>query len=51
MYDESNDQLSFPYYTGDHDEASELQQTTVSTLCAEVIRTRQAPAAGARVAG
>jgi PAS domain S-box/diguanylate cyclase (GGDEF) domain len=42
MYDESNDRLSFPYYTGDHDEASELQQATVSTLCAEVIRTRQA---------
>lgn len=41
IYDESNDQLSFPYYTGDHDEASELQQATVSTLCAEVIRTRQ----------
>ncbi len=41
MYDESNDQLSFPYYTGDHDEASELQQTAVSTLCAQVIRTRQ----------
>ncbi len=41
MYDESNDQLSFPYYTGDYDEASELQQTAVSTLCAEVIRTRQ----------
>jgi diguanylate cyclase (GGDEF)-like protein/PAS domain S-box-containing protein len=41
MYDESNDQLNFPYYTGDYDEASELQQTAVSTLCAEVIRTRQ----------
>ncbi|SOD39821.1 sensor domain-containing protein [Nitrosovibrio sp. Nv4] len=41
MYDESNNQLSFPYYTGDYDEASELQQTSVSTLCAEVIRTRQ----------
>jgi diguanylate cyclase (GGDEF)-like protein/PAS domain S-box-containing protein len=42
MYDESNDQLSFPYYTGDtgdYDEAS--LQTAVSTLCAEVIRTRQ----------
>jgi diguanylate cyclase (GGDEF)-like protein/PAS domain S-box-containing protein len=41
MYDESNDRLSFPYYANDHDEASELQQTAVSTLCAEVIRTRQ----------
>ncbi len=44
MYDESNDQLSFPYYTGDtgdYGEASELQQTAVDTLCEEVIRTRQ----------
>src|SRR5690242_17493166 len=41
MYDESNDQLSFPYYGGDYDEASELQQTAVGTLCAEVIRTRE----------
>jgi diguanylate cyclase (GGDEF)-like protein/PAS domain S-box-containing protein len=41
MYDESNDQLSFPYCTGDNEEASELQKTVVGTLCAEVIRTRQ----------
>ena len=41
MYDESNDRLSFPYYTGEHDEAPEPQQTAVSVLCAEVIRTRQ----------
>lgn len=41
MYDENNDQLSFPYYTCGYDEASELQQTAVRTLCAEVIRTRQ----------
>jgi diguanylate cyclase (GGDEF)-like protein/PAS domain S-box-containing protein len=41
MYDESNDQLSFPYYTGDYDEASELQQTAVGALCIEVIHTRQ----------
>ena len=41
MYDENNDQLSFPYYTCGYDEASELQQTAVSTLYAEVIRTRQ----------
>jgi transcriptional regulator with GAF, ATPase, and Fis domain len=41
MYDERNDQLSFPYYTGDFREAPELQQTAVGALCAEVIRTRQ----------
>ena len=41
IHDESNDKLSFPYYTADHDEASELQQTSVSTLCAEVICSRQ----------
>ncbi|SFN83363.1 PAS domain S-box-containing protein/diguanylate cyclase (GGDEF) domain-containing protein [Nitrosospira briensis] len=41
IHDESNDKLSFPYYKGDHDEASEQQQTFVSTLCAEVIRSRQ----------
>jgi diguanylate cyclase (GGDEF)-like protein/PAS domain S-box-containing protein len=41
MYDESNDQLSFPYYTEVHDEGFELQQTAIGTLCAEVIRTRQ----------
>ena len=41
IYDENNDQLSFPYYTCGYDEASELQQTAVSTLYAEVIRTRQ----------
>lgn len=41
MYDESNDRLSFPYYAGDYDEASELQQTAIGTLCAEVIRTKQ----------
>ncbi|BCT67940.1 GGDEF domain-containing protein [Nitrosospira sp. NRS527] len=40
MYDENNDQLSFPYTCG-YDKASELQQTAVRTLCAEVIRTRQ----------
>ncbi len=41
LYDESNDQLSFPYCNGEHDEAPELQQTAVSTLCTEVIRSRQ----------
>jgi transcriptional regulator with GAF, ATPase, and Fis domain len=41
MYDERNDQLDFPYYSGDYREASELQQTSVGALCAEVIRTRQ----------
>ncbi len=41
MHDERNDQLSFPYYTGDFRESSELQHTGVGTLCAEVIRTRQ----------
>ena len=41
MYDERNDQLSFPYYSGDYGEASDLQQTAVGALCAEVIRTRQ----------
>jgi hypothetical protein len=47
MYDERNDELNFPYYMGNHDEASELQQTAIGTLCAEVIRTSAAPAAGA----
>jgi diguanylate cyclase (GGDEF)-like protein/PAS domain S-box-containing protein len=41
MYDESNDQLSFPYYAGDYEEASERQQTVAGILCAEVIRTRE----------
>ena len=41
MYDESNDQLSFPYYAGDYEEASERQQTVAGILCAEVIHTRE----------
>ncbi|MDN5882058.1 MAG: diguanylate cyclase, partial [Nitrosospira sp.] len=41
IYDENNDQLSFPYRAGDYDEAFEMQQTAVGTLCAEVIRTRR----------
>ena len=41
MYDERNDQLGFPYCSGDYGEASELRQTAAGALCAEVIRTRQ----------
>ena len=41
MYDERNDQLDFPYYSGDYGEASDLRHTAVGALCAEVIRTRQ----------
>lgn len=39
IYDESNNQLSFPYCAGDFGKASDLQQTAVGTLCAKVIST------------
>lgn len=41
LYDEKNDQLSFPYHVDAHDQAPVPRKPAAGTLCAEVIRTGQ----------
>ncbi|WP_137886646.1 diguanylate cyclase domain-containing protein [Pseudomonas sp. 2FE] len=41
LYDEKNDQLSFPYHVDEHDQAPAPRKPDACTLCAEVIRTGQ----------
>jgi len=42
LYDEKEDQLSFPYFVDEHDEAPAQRKLDSGTLSAEVIRTGQA---------
>lgn len=38
LYDEHKDELSFPYYVDEHDQAPEPQKLDSTALCAEIIR-------------
>lgn len=42
LYDEANDQLSFPYHIDEHDQAPTPRKSAADILSAEVIRTGQA---------
>jgi diguanylate cyclase (GGDEF)-like protein/PAS domain S-box-containing protein len=41
LFDESNEQLSFPYHVDAHDQAPVPRKSAAGTLCAEVINTGQ----------
>jgi diguanylate cyclase (GGDEF)-like protein/PAS domain S-box-containing protein len=41
LYDEKNDQLSFPYHVDEYDQAFAPRKPAAGTLCAEVIRTQR----------